>query len=190
VQAGGGERRDINPPLHFVAPSAVVEPGATIGARTAVWHHARVRAGAVIGSDCVLGQNVFVDAAVTVGDRVKLENNVSLHAGVTLADEVFVGPGAVFTNDRHPRAQTVGFVPVRTCVGRGASVGANATVVCGHDIGSFAMVGAGAVVTHPVPDHALAVGNPARLVGWVCECGQVVTRERERPSKLVCDGCA
>jgi acetyltransferase-like isoleucine patch superfamily enzyme len=184
------ERRAINPPDHFVAPSAVVEAGARIGAGTSVWHHAHVRTGAVVGRDCVLGQNSFVDAGVRVGDRVKLENNASVHAGVTLADEVFVGPGAVLTNDRHPRAVSVDFTPETTAVGRGASIGANATVVCGHDIGEYAMVGAGAVVTRPVPDHALVVGNPAILAGWVCACGAVVTRSTERPDPVVCERCS
>jgi UDP-2-acetamido-3-amino-2,3-dideoxy-glucuronate N-acetyltransferase len=155
-----------------------------------VWHHARIRTGAVVGADCVLGQNAFVDTGVQVGDRVKLENNASVHMGVTLADEVFVGPGAVITNDRHPRAQNPEFVPARTHVGHGASIGANATVVCGNDLGEYAMVGAGAVVTHPVPAHALVVGSPARRAGWVCRCGEVVSRASERPALMVCERCA
>jgi acetyltransferase-like isoleucine patch superfamily enzyme len=168
----------------------VVEPGAVVGARTAVWHHAHVRTGAVVGADCVLGQNSFVDAGVTVGDRVKLENNASVHAGATLADEVFLGPGAVITNDRRPRARNDDFEPTPTRVERGASIGANATVVCGCDLGEYAMVGAGAVVTRPVPAHALVVGNPARPVGWVCRCGDVVSRAPQRPASVVCERCS
>ena len=149
-----------------------------------------MRAGAVVGVDCVLGQNVFVDRGVTIGDRVKLENNASVHAGVTIGDDVFVGPGAVFTNDRYPRAQPDSFEPVLTTVGAGASLGANVTVVCGNDIGAWAMVGAGSVVTRPVADHELVVGNPARHAGWVCACGYVVSREPERPARMVCSACS
>jgi acetyltransferase-like isoleucine patch superfamily enzyme len=185
-----GKAIPIETPEYSADPTAVVEPGATVGARTALWHHARVRAGAVVGTDCVLGQNAFVDHGVVVGDRVKLENNASVHAGVTIGDGVFVGPGAVFTNDRHPRAQSERFTPVPTTVGPGASLGANATVVCGNDIGAHAMVGAGAVVTHPVADHQLVVGNPARHVGWVCVCGHVVSRALDRPTVVVCPDCS
>ncbi len=176
-------------PAYLAHASATVEPGARIAPGTCVWHHAHVRAGAVIGAGCVLGQNVFVDAGVVVGDRVKIENNASLHRGVTLADEVFVGPGAVFTNDRYPRAVSPDWEPVPTAVGRGASIGANATVVCGNDIGAYAAVGAGSVVTRPVADHELVAGNPARHRGWVCTCGGIVNHDRARPATLVCDRC-
>jgi acetyltransferase-like isoleucine patch superfamily enzyme len=154
-----------------------------------LWNHARIRAGAVVGAGCVLGQNAYVDREVTIGDRVKLENNTSVHAGVTIGDEVFVGPGVVFTNDRFPRAQSERWERVPTTVGPGASLGANVTVVCGNDIGTRAMVGAGSVVTRPVADHELVVGNPARHAGWVCACGQVVSHEQARPSVVVCGDC-
>ncbi len=155
-----------------------------------MWNHAHVRTGAVVGADCTLGQNSFVDRDVQVGDRVKIQNNASIHAGVRLADEVFVGPGAVFTNDRYPRAVSPDWVPLPTIVGRGASIGANATVIGGNDIGEYAMVGSGSVVTHPVDAHELVVGNPAEHAGWVCRCGQVVSRDGPRPTSLTCAGCS
>jgi acetyltransferase-like isoleucine patch superfamily enzyme len=168
--------------------TAIVEAGADVGDDTSVWHHAHVRAGARVGPGCTIGKGVYIDAGVVVGARCKIQNNVSVYAGVTLADEVFVGPSAVFTNDRTPRA--VGeWAIVPTTVARGASIGANATVVCGIDIGEYAMVGAGAVVTHSVRDHELVLGAPARHAGWVCDCGTVVARTDERPRDLRCDGC-
>jgi acetyltransferase-like isoleucine patch superfamily enzyme len=153
-----------------------------------VWHHAHVRDGAVIGADCTLGSYVYIDVGARVGDRVKIQNNVSVYQGVTLEDEVFVGPSAVFTNDRHPRA--VGpWEVVPTLVRHGASIGANATVVCGVEVGEWAMVGAGAVVTRSVGDHELVVGNPARRVGWACACGRVAARTDARPADLRCEAC-
>ncbi|TDU03446.1 dTDP-4-amino-4,6-dideoxygalactose transaminase [Streptomyces sp. 846.5] len=177
----------ISPPL--VHPTAEVEPGASVGAGTRIWHHAQVRAGAVIGLQCVLGKNVFVDDGVVVGDLVKIQNNVSLYRGVQLADEVFVGPAAVFTNDLRPRA-TGPWQVLATKVHQGASIGANATIVCGIEIGERAMVGAGAVVTRPVLPHQLVAGNPARPRGWVCGCGTVISRAATPPARLDCDSCA
>jgi UDP-2-acetamido-3-amino-2,3-dideoxy-glucuronate N-acetyltransferase len=165
----------------FVHETAVVERGASIGFGTSVWHHAHVRSGAHVGSGCTLGKNVFVDAEAVVGDRVKVQNNVSIYRGVRLDDEVFVGPSAVFTNDRVPRATNPHWQSVSTRVRRGASIGANATIVCGVDIGAYAMVAAGAVVTRSVEDHRLVAGNPARPLGWVCRCGTVVARGDEPP---------
>ena len=179
-----------DPPDSFVHTSATVEHGARVGPGTQVWHHAHVRSGAVIGVDCTLGQNAFIDAKVWIGDRVKIENNASLHTGVTLADEVFVGPGSVFTNDQYPRAVSTDWEPVATAVGRGASIGANVTVVCGNDIGPYALVGAGSVVTRPVAAHELVVGNPARHAGWVCQCGRIVTNADEPPDNLTCERCS
>ena len=176
-------------PAYFSHASATVEPGARVGAGTSIWHHSHVRTRAVIGAECTLGQNTFVDTGVRVGDRVKIENNASVHAGVTLADEVFVGPGAVFTNDPYPRSQSPDWEPVATTVGRGASIGANATVIGGNDIGEHALVGAGSVVTHPVADHELVAGNPARHRGWVCACGRVVNHDDVRPAALTCPRC-
>jgi len=176
--------------MPYLHETAVVEPDACIGAGTRVWHHAHVRTGAIVGAGCVLGKNVFVDAGVRVGDRVKIQNNVSLYTGVTLDDEVFVGPSATFTNDRVPRASASDWEIVPTRVRRGASIGANATIVCGVEIGDFSMVGAGAVVIHDVERHELVVGNPARRIGWVCACGALLSRDVERPDELSCGPCA
>ncbi|HUZ21510.1 MAG TPA: acyltransferase [Acidimicrobiales bacterium] len=169
--------------------TAIVEPGARIGTGTHVWHHSHVRDGAVIGRDCTLGKNVFVDATVVIGDRVKVQNNVSVYRGVTLEDEVFVGPSAVFTNDQLPRASSPDWQITPTLVREGASIGANATIVCGSEIGRWAMVGAGSVVTRSVAPHQLVVGVPARPAGWVCRCGAVVSREASRPASFECAGC-
>ena len=173
----------------FVHPTAEVEAGATLGAGTRVWHQAHIRRDAVIGSDCNLGKNVFVDEGVVIGSRVKIQNNVSVYHGVELADEVFVGPSAVFTNDLRPRAAGTEWKVSTTVVHRGASIGANATIVCGTEIGEHAMIGAGSVVTHDVPAHQLVVGNPARPHGWVCACGEIVARGAEAPADLRCADC-
>jgi UDP-2-acetamido-3-amino-2,3-dideoxy-glucuronate N-acetyltransferase len=159
----------------FVHPTAVVDAGAEIGAGTRVWHFCHVLPGARIGPRCVLGQNVMVGARVAVGAGCKIQNNVSLYEGVELEDEVFCGPSCVFTNVLTPRAfieRKREFRP--TLVRRGATIGANATIVCGVTIGRFAFVGAGAVVTRDVPDYALVVGSPARRVGWVSRAGEVL----------------
>ena len=170
--------------------TAIIEDGADIGVDTRIWHHAHVRSGARIGDGCSLGKNVFVDSGVTIGDRVRIQNNVSVYAGVSLGDEVFVGPSAVFTNDRLPRAHGYEWEVVPTVVERGASIGANATIVCGIRLGAWSMVAAGSVVTNDVEPHELVVGNPARRRGWCCWCGRVVARTEERPAHAVCtEGC-
>jgi predicted dehydrogenase/acetyltransferase-like isoleucine patch superfamily enzyme len=159
----------------FVHATSVVDPGAHIGGRTAIWHFSHVLAGSRIGAQCTLGQNVVVGPDVTIGDRCKIQNNVSVYKGVTLEDGVFCGPSCVFTNVLNPRAEvsrTEEFLP--TLVKRGATIGANATVVCGVTLGEWSMVGAGAVVTHDVPAHALVVGVPARRVGWVSHDGEIL----------------
>jgi UDP-2-acetamido-3-amino-2,3-dideoxy-glucuronate N-acetyltransferase len=158
---------------YWAHPTAVIDRGARVGAGTKVWHFCHVMAGAEVGARCVLGQNVFVARGAVVGDGCKLQNNVSIYDGVVLADEVFVGPSAVFTNVRTPRAavdRSGAFVPTR--VGRGATIGANATVICGVAVGDHAFVAAGAVVTRDVPAKALVAGVPARRTGWVCVCGE------------------
>lgn len=157
---------------YFAHPTAVVDDGARIGAGAKIWHFCHVMAGAVLGPNCNLGQNVFVAAGVTLGRNVKVQNNVSLYEGVSCADDVFIGPSAVFTNVLNPRGAVSRKHEYRpTPVERGATIGANATIVCGHRIGAYAFIGAGAVVTHHVPAYALVVGNPARQIGWMSEYG-------------------
>ncbi|MDO8364910.1 MAG: acyltransferase [Actinomycetota bacterium] len=171
--------------------TAIVEPGATVGDGTRIWHHSHVRAGASIGADSSLGKNVYVDSDVTIGSRVKIQNNVSVYHGVTVGDDVFLGPSCVFTNDRYPRAAGADWQVVPTQVAQGASVGANATVVCGVTLGEWCVVGAGAVVTRDVLSHQLVLGNPARPAGWVCRCGRVVSRDPQQPPpSLQCPECA
>jgi UDP-2-acetamido-3-amino-2,3-dideoxy-glucuronate N-acetyltransferase len=156
----------------FAHRSAVIDEGVVIGDGTKIWHFCHVMTGTVIGEKCVLGQNVSAGPDVTIGNGCKIQNNVSVYKGVTLEDEVFCGPSAVFTNVRTPRAfveRKDEFQP--TLVKRGASIGANATIVCGVVVGEYAMIGAGAVVTSDVPAHALMVGAPARLLGWVSRTG-------------------
>ncbi len=169
--------------------TAIVESGATIGRGTRLWEHVQVRAGAVVGEHCNLGKNVYIDADVHIGDRVKIQNNVSVYRGVALGDDVFLGPSCVFTNDLYPRAGNVDWDVVETSVADGASIGANATIVCGNSLGSWCVVGAGSVVTHDVEAHQLVLGNPARHAGWVCRCGRVVTRSSERPETFECAIC-
>jgi UDP-2-acetamido-3-amino-2,3-dideoxy-glucuronate N-acetyltransferase len=162
----------------FVHPTATVDDGVVLGDGTKVWHYTHLMPDAVVGHDCVLGQNVFVGRGVRIGNRVKVQNNVSVYEGVELDDDVFCGPSVVFTNVKEPRAtidRKHEFAATRVL--RGASLGANATIVCGTTIGRYAFVGAGAVVTNDVPDHALVLGVPARIAGWVCECGRQVEFE-------------
>jgi len=155
--------------------SATVEPGARVGQGTKVWHHAHVRAGAFVGEDCVIAKGVYVDVGAEVGDRCKIQNGVSIYNGVTLENDVFVGPHAVFTNDPYPRAFGP-WEPVPTRIGYGASIGANATILCGVTIGHHAMIAAGAVVTHDVPAHGLVKGNPAVLYGYVGKDGRPIQK--------------
>ncbi len=171
----------------WVHPSAFVDDGATIGADTKVWHFCHVMPGAVIGERCSLGQNVVVMNGTTIGHNVKIQNNVSIYEGVELEDDVFCGPSMVFTNVINPRsAVSRKHEYKRTLVKRGASIGANATVVCGVTLGRYSFVGAGAVVTKDVPDYALMTGVPAKRTGWMCECG---VKLREEIMELSCPAC-
>ncbi|WP_274364197.1 acyltransferase [Paenibacillus thermotolerans] len=159
----------------FVHESSYLDEGAIVGGGTKIWHFSHVMGGAVIGEQCNLGQNVFVANRVVIGNNCKIQNNVSLYEGVTLEDYVFCGPSMVFTNVKTPRSafpRNTSADYQTTLIKRGASVGANATVVCGITIGNCAMIAAGAVVTKDVPDYALVAGVPANIIGWVCECGE------------------
>src|SRR3954463_3599020 len=157
---------------YFAHESAYIDEGCEIGDGTKIWHFTHVMPGARIGQRCNIGQNVVISPDVIVGDNVKIQNNVSLYTGVILEDDVFCGPSMVFTNVVNPRSHVSRKHEYKqTLVKRGATIGANATVVCGHTIGRDAFIGAGAVVTKDVPDYALVVGNPGRVSGWMCECG-------------------
>jgi len=162
--------------MNFVAhPTAEISPDAEIGAGTRIWQHCIVMRGVRIGRDCKIAHNVFIESGVIVGNRVTVKDNVCLYDGLEIADEVFIGPNAVFTNVRNPRAHVARKEAFeKTRIGRGATIGANATIVCGNTIAEFAMIGAGAVVTKDVAAFALMAGNPARRIGWVSAAGEVL----------------
>ncbi len=170
---------------YTVHPSSYIDEGAVIGKGTRIWHFCHIQSGAVIGESCSLGQNVNISNNVIIGNRVKIQNNVSVYEGVILEDYVFCGPSCVFTNDLTPRAKYPKgrAAYLKTVVREGASIGANATVVCGNTIGKWAIIGAGATVTRDVKDHAVMVGVPAKQVGWACECGEKL------PEGLTCGHC-
>ena len=157
---------------YFAHETAVIDENCQIGEGTKIWHFSHIMTGCVIGTNCNIGQNVVISPEVVLGNNVKVQNNVSVYTGVTCEDDVFLGPSCVFTNVTNPRsAVNRKSQYARTHVGKGATIGANATVVCGHDIGAYAFIGAGAVVTKQVPDYALLVGNPARQLGWMSVYG-------------------
>lgn len=194
---------------YFIHHSADVSPQASIGPGTKIWQHCQVREEAVIGANCIISKGVYIDSGVIIGNNVKIQNGISVYHGVTLEDGVFCGPHCVFTNDKRPRSVNpdgslkVGadWIVSETLVRTGASIGANATIVCGITIGHWAMIGSGAVVTKSVPDYGLVYGNPARLYGFVCPCGQKLVLvnekqdtlvENEKPDsvKMVCPECS
>lgn len=157
---------------YYAHETAIIDEGCTIGKGSKIWHFSHIMPNCVLGENCNIGQNVVVSPEVVLGNNVKVQNNVSIYTGVTCADDVFLGPSCVFTNVTNPRSGVNRRGQYsRTHVGKGASIGANATIVCGHDIGAFAFIGAGAVVTKNVPAYALLVGNPARQMGWMSEFG-------------------
>ena len=172
---------------YFIHPTAVADAPADIGPGTKVWHYSHIMSGARIGENCIIGQNVFIASGAVVGNNVKIQNNVSVYDGVILEDDVFCGPSMVFTNVFNPRSFISRKKEFRkTLVRRGATLGANGTVVCGCTIGQYAFVGAGSVVTRDLPDYSLAYGNPAKARGWVCECAEPITF---RSGKAVCRAC-
>ena len=171
---------------YFAHPTAVIDPGCSIGEGTKIWHFSHIMAGSVIGDGCNIGQNVVISPEVVLGKNCKVQNNVSVYTGVTCADDVFLGPSCVFTNVVNPRsAVSRKDCYRRTVVGKGASIGANATIVCGHDIGEYAFIGAGAVITKDVPAYALVVGNPARQIGWMSERGCRLRFERQEDGRFI-----
>jgi len=172
---------------YFVHESAYVDEPASIGKGTKIWHFSHIMEGAKIGKDCRIGQNVMIGPEVRIGDKVKIQNNVSVYKGVTLEDEVFCGPSCVFTNVFNPRSA----IPrmnelLPTLVKKGATIGANATIICGNNIGRYAFIGAGTVVTKDVTDHALVYGNPAKIQGGMCECGNKISFKAK---KGICREC-
>lgn len=171
---------------YFVHETAEVSEKAYIGDETKIWNHSQVREGAKIGECCNIGKNVYVDANVKVGNRVKVQNNVNIYHGVEIEDDVFLGPSCTFTNDLYPRAYIEDWKVLKTHVGKGASIGANATIVCGVNIGDYAMIGAGSVVCRDVKPFSLVVGNPAKCIGWICKCGIRLSFDK---NTAICSKC-
>jgi UDP-2-acetamido-3-amino-2,3-dideoxy-glucuronate N-acetyltransferase len=175
---------------YFAHESSFIDDGCQIGEGTKIWHFSHVMSGARIGRRCNIGQNVVISPQVVVGDNVKIQNNVSVYTGVILEDDVFCGPSTVFTNVINPRSHVPRKEEYRpTLVRRGATLGANSTIVCGHTIGCYAFVGAGSVVTKDVPDYALVVGNPGRIAGWMCACGAKLAGAAKPPAAATCSVC-
>ena len=171
----------------YIHSSAFIEEGSSIGYGSKIWHHAQIRTGANIGNNCIIGKGVFIDANVIIGNNVKIQNYVSVYQGVTIQDDVFIGPHVVFTNDLRPRAVGIWEI-TKTTVEKGASIGANSTIICGNNIGHYAMIGAGSVVTKPVQKHSLVFGNPAKFSSYVCFCGNKLDTNHEEKIKK-CPKC-
>jgi len=170
--------------MFFAHPTAIIDDGSEIGEGTRIWHWCHIMKDVHIGHDCNIGEHAFIESGVIIGDRLKIKNNVAIYTGVECEDDVFLGPNCVFTNINNPRS----FIARkgefrRTLIKKGATIGANATIVCGHDIGEYAFVGAGSVVVHTVPAYTMVVGNPARFYSFVCKCGNKLN------SKLECPVC-
>lgn len=178
-------------PDYFVHESSYIDDGAMIGNGTKIWHFSHIMSGARVGSYCNIGQNVVISPSVTIGDRVKIQNNVSIYTGVIIEEDAFLGPSMVFTNVVNPRSHVSRKNEYRTTLVRqGATIGANATIVCGVTLGRYCLIGAGSVVTKDVPDYALFYGNPAQLRGWVCQCGIRLERaSSEEEGKFICQAC-
>lgn len=155
----------------FIHDTAEVSDKADIGLGTKIWNNAQIRENVKIGTNCIVSKNVYIDAGVNIGDRVKIQNNVNVYHGVTVGNDVFLGPSMTFTNDMYPRAFNLDWEVSETKVEDGASIGANATIICGVNIGKYSMIGSGSVVKHDVPQFALVVGNPAKKIDYVCKCG-------------------
>jgi UDP-2-acetamido-3-amino-2,3-dideoxy-glucuronate N-acetyltransferase len=172
---------------YFIHPTAVMDEGAEIGDGTKIWHFTHIMSGARIGRNCIIGQNVFIGSGVILGNNIKIQNNVSLYDGVILEDDVFCGPSMVFTNVFNPRSFISRKKEFRKIVvGRGATIGANATIICGNKIGQYAFIGAGSVITKDVLDYAMVYGNPGKIKGWVCQCAEKIVF---RSGKAECKIC-
>lgn len=172
---------------YFIHPTAVVDEPVDIGEGTKIWHFTHIMSGARIGKNCIIGQNVFIGSGVILGNNIKVQNNVSIYDGVILEDDVFCGPSMVFTNVFNPRSFISRKKEFRkTSIGKGTTIGANATIVCGNTIGQYAFIGAGSVVTKDIPDYTLVYGNPGKVKGWICQCAEEIVF---RSGKATCKVC-
>lgn len=169
---------------YTVHKSSFVDETANIGKKTIIWHFSHVDEAALIGENCILGQNVYIGKNVSIGEGVKIQNNVSVYTGVSIEDYVFIGPSVVFTNDINPRSEFPKYGDYKkTLIQKGATLGANATIICGNTVGSYAIIGAGAVVTKDIPDYSIQIGNPSKHVGWACKCGVKLSQD------FLCKNC-